>query len=192
MDQGIGQGGNGTDCGRRKQQSGVVDGLAPDSLFPPVIHMAGSRRRQAPEAVVWRSTGARQQFPVPQHRNQLRRRRRKRIESALRLQKAATGQPGEGMRHPHQAGRVRAGGQPRRNAPRLLRRPWGHGGCISPRWAAANCSMWTSALANAVTQGMLLGLLPVPNPANSRFRKPDHAKRLPPVTLQSRAAAFSG
>ncbi|WP_235436462.1 hypothetical protein [Pseudarthrobacter siccitolerans] len=96
MNEDIGQGRNGTDCARRKQQSGVVDGLAPDSLFPPVIDMAGPRRRQAPEAVVWRSTGARQQFPVPQHCNQLRRRRRKRIESALRLQKPATDSPAKG------------------------------------------------------------------------------------------------
>lgn len=96
MNQDIGQGGDGTGCARRKQQPGVVDGLAPDSLFPPVIHVAGSRRRQAPEAVVWRSTGARQQFPVPQHRNQLRRRRLKRIESALRLHKAAADSPAKG------------------------------------------------------------------------------------------------
>jgi hypothetical protein len=96
MDQDIGQGRNGTDCARRKQQSGVVDGLAADSLFPPVINMAGSRRRQAPEAVVWRSTGARQKLAVPQDGNQLRRRRRKRIQSTLRLQKPATDSPAKG------------------------------------------------------------------------------------------------
>lgn len=106
--------------------------------------------------------------------------------------KARHGQPGEGPHHPHQAGPARAGGRPHRSALRLLRRPWGHGGCISPLWAAATCSMWTSALADAVTQGGLLRLLPAPNTANSRHRDRGHAKRLPPVTIQSRAAAFAG
>jgi hypothetical protein len=73
-----------------------------------------------------------------------------------------------------------------------LRGPWGHSGCIGPHRAAATCSMWTSPLADAVTRGTLLRLLPTPNPANSRHRDHGHANRLPPVTIQSRAAAFAG
>jgi hypothetical protein len=96
MYQHIGQGCHRPDRRGRQQQSGMMHSAFPYRGVPPVVHVTRSRRRQAPEVVMPRSTRASQQLAVPQDNNQLRRRRRKRIESALRLQKSATDSPAKG------------------------------------------------------------------------------------------------
>ena len=90
VDQYVGEGNDRMKPGRWQQQPCVVDGRVTHCRMPLVVDMPKTWRMQAPEAVVRRGAGAGEQLPVPQHGNQVRGRRRKRVKSPVRLQDAPT------------------------------------------------------------------------------------------------------
>lgn len=85
----------------------MMQALVADSIGAPVVDVAEcSSGRQPPKPVLIGCAGTGQQLPVAYDGNQLRRRRRKHVETAVRLKDSAPGctaescviysQPGEG------------------------------------------------------------------------------------------------
>ncbi|MDQ0145187.1 hypothetical protein J2T23_001077 [Pseudarthrobacter niigatensis] len=96
VDQHISQGGHRLDPGGWQQEPGMMDCIPTDRLLPAVVDVAFSVRGQRPQAICSRSAGTRQQLPVLEHGNQIRRRRRKRIQTPVRLQDPRPYRPPEG------------------------------------------------------------------------------------------------
>lgn len=155
--------------------------------MPLVVDMPKTWRMQAPEAVVRRGAGAGEQLPVPQHGNQVRGRRRKRVKSPVRLQDAPTHSASERGVVNTEPGKGRTAG----GSAAACECIWDiHSAMLAVPLGVRHLVAALCGELAYVTSGTFLGSASSGIRANPRFLPGYSHKRLPPVTLGSRAAAL--
>lgn len=96
MNQDICQGRHRLEVWGREHESAVVDRVTTHRFPPAVVNMSPPIGGQGPQPVGSHGAGTRQQLPVPERGDQVRRRRRKRVQPPAGLQESRTHSAPEG------------------------------------------------------------------------------------------------